>query len=65
MKRKGGLVWYQSIGICLTYVSAIFLDFFKGASRALNLQKPVYAEIGFLYLKCEAPLKQAKNIAEI
>jgi len=32
MKRKGDLVWYQSIGISLTYNSAIFLAFFKEAS---------------------------------
>ena len=30
MKRKGGRVWYHSIGIGLTYISAIFLACFKG-----------------------------------
>jgi len=33
MRRKGGLVWYQSIDTGKAYIIAIFLVSFKGASR--------------------------------
>jgi len=41
MRRKGDIVWYQSIGIVLTYISAIFLAFLLKDSGSLNCKKPV------------------------
>jgi len=40
MRRKGDVVWYPSIGIGLTYISAIFLVFLKDPG-SLNCKKPV------------------------